>query len=71
VTVSGPLNDISAFPIRHIKVGRAKYGKLYRPEKSGKVEDAILRRKSTILNTARSNVRPRSSAKHVSEPVTQ
>ena len=59
VTISGPLNDIAQFPIRHIKVGRAQYGKLYRPEKSGKVEDDILRRKNAILNASRSNVRPR------------
>ena len=61
VTISGSLEDIANFPIRHIKVGKAKYGKLYRPEKSGAVEEAILRRKNTILGAARSNVRPRAS----------
>ena len=64
VTISGPLNDIAEFPIRHVKVGRAKYDKLYSPEK-GKAEEAIMRRKNAILEAARSNVRPRSSAKHV------
>ena len=64
VTISGPLNDIAEFPVRHIKVGRAKYDKLYSPEK-GKAEEAIMRRKNAILEAARSNVRPRSSAKHV------
>ena len=59
VTISGPLNDIAQFPIRHIKVGRAQYGKLYRPEKSGKVEADIMRRKNAILDASRSNVRPR------------
>lgn len=64
VTISGPLNDIAQFPVRHVKVGRAQYDKLYSPEK-GKAEEAIMRRKNTIMEAARSNVRPRSSAKHV------
>ena len=64
VTISGPLNDIAEFPVRHIKVGRAKYDKLYSPEK-GKAEEAIMRRKNAILEAGRSNVRPRSSFKHV------
>ncbi len=64
VTISGPLEDIAAFPVRHVKVGRAKYDKLYNPEK-GKAEEAIMRRKNAILEAGRSNVRPRSSAKHV------
>ncbi len=64
VTISGPLNDIAEFPVRHVKVGRAKYDKLYSPEK-GKAEEAIMRRKNAILEAGRSNIRPRSSAKHV------
>lgn len=58
VTISGPLNDIAEFPIRHIKVGRAKYDKMYTPGK-GKAEQAILERKNAIMEAARSNVRPR------------
>ena len=64
VTISGPLEEIAAFPIRHVKVGRAQYDKLYSPEK-GKAEEAIMRRKNAILEAGRSNVRPRSSFKHV------
>lgn len=64
VTISGPLEDIANFPVRHIKVGRAQYDKLYSPEK-GKAEEAIMRRKNAILEAGRANVRPRSSAKHV------
>ncbi|MBO7436860.1 MAG: hypothetical protein J6T97_03470 [Bacteroidaceae bacterium] len=64
VTISGPLNDIAEFPVRHVKVGRAQYDKLYSPEK-GKAEEAILRRKNAIMEAGRANVRPRSSAKHV------
>ena len=64
VTISGPLEEIAEFPVRHVKVGRAKYDKLYKPEK-GKAEEAIMRRKNAILEAARSNVRPRSSEKHV------
>jgi hypothetical protein len=66
VTISGPLSDIAAFPIRHIKVGRAQYDKMYTPAK-GKAEEAILRRKNAIMEAARSNVRPRSSFKHVAK----
>ena len=64
VTISGPLEDIANFPVRHIKVGRAQYDKLYSPEK-GKAEEAIMRRKNAIMEAGRANVRPRSSAKHV------
>jgi len=63
VTISGPLEDIANFPVRHVKVGRAKYDKLYSPEK-GKAEEAIMRRKNAILEAGRANVRPRSSFKH-------
>lgn len=64
VTISGPLEEIAEFPVRHIKVGRAQYDKLYSPEK-GKAEEAIMRRKNAIMEAGRANVRPRSSAKHV------
>ena len=64
VTISGPLEEIAEFPVRHIKVGRAQYDKLYSPEK-GKAEEAIMRRKNAILEAGRANVRPRSSVKHV------
>ena len=64
VTISGPLEEIAEFPVRHIKVGRAQYDKLYSPEK-GKAEEAIMRRKNAIMEAGRANVRPRSSAKHL------
>ena len=64
VTISGPLEEIAEFPVRHIKVGRAQYDKLYSPEK-GKAEEAIMRRKNAIMEAGRANVRPRSSVKHV------
>ena len=64
VTISGPLEEIAQFPVRHVKVGRAQYDKLYSPEK-GKAEEAIMRRKNAIMEAGRANVRPRSSAKHV------
>jgi hypothetical protein len=57
VTISGPLDDIAKFPIRHIDLGLAKYDKLYKPGKQGKAEETILRMKNDILNTLRSNVR--------------
>ena len=57
VTLDGPINGIAEFPLRHIKVGRAKYDKLYKPGKQGVAEQSILRIKNDILNTLRSNVR--------------
>ncbi len=63
VTISGPLNDIAEFPVRHVKVGRAQYDKMYTPKK-GKADEAILERKNAIMEAARSNVRPRSSFQH-------
>ena len=64
MTISGPLEEIAEFPVRHIKVGRAQYDKLYTPDK-GKAEEAIMRRKNAIMEAGRANVRPRSSVKHV------
>ena len=57
VTVSGPMEGITQFPLRHIKVGRAKYDKLYKPGKQGAAEEKVLNMKQDILNTLRGNVR--------------
>ena len=57
VTVSGPINGITEHPLKHIKVGRPQYDKLYKPSKRGNTEEKVLQMKQDILNTMRSNVR--------------
>ena len=57
VTISGPINGISESPLKHIKVGKAKYDKLYKPSKRGNTEEKVLQMKEDILNTLRGNVR--------------
>lgn len=57
VTISGPINGISESPLKHIKVGKAKYDKLYKPSKRGSTEEKVLQMKEDILNTLRGNVR--------------
>lgn len=57
LTISGPLQGISDHPLKHISVGKAKYGKLYNPKKKGYVEESVLKMKQDILDTMRSNVR--------------
>ena len=57
VTVSGPINGIAESPLKHIKVGRAQYDKLYKPSKRGNTEEKVLQMKQDILNTLRNNVR--------------
>ena len=51
------MEGITQFPLRHIKVGRAKYDKLYKPGKQGAAEEKVLNMKQDILNTLRGNVR--------------
>lgn len=57
VTVSGPINGITESPLKHIKVGRPMYDKLYKPSKRGNTEEKILQMKQEILEVMRSNVR--------------
>lgn len=57
VTVSGPINGIAESPLKHIKVGKAKYDKLYKPSKRGNTEEKVLQMKQDILETLRGNVR--------------
>lgn len=57
VTVSGPIFDITDKPLKHIKLTRPQYDKLFEPEKRSDVEDQVIRLKSGILETLRSNVR--------------
>lgn len=57
VTLSGPIEGIAESPLKHIKVGRPKYDKLYKPSKRGNTEEKVLQMKQNILETLRGNVR--------------
>lgn len=57
LTVSGPINGIAESPLKHIKVGKPLYGKLYDTKKQGLYEERVLRIKQDILDASRSNVR--------------
>ena len=49
VTVSGPINGIADSPLKHIKLGRAKYDKLYKPARRGNTDERVLKMKQDIL----------------------
>jgi len=57
VTVSGPIDGISNSPLKHIKLEKPRYTKLYKTEKRGTTEERVLSMKQDILETLRSNVR--------------
>ena len=57
VTISGPIEGISNSPLKHIKLEKPRYSKLYKTEKRGTTEERVLSMKQDILETLRSNVR--------------
>jgi hypothetical protein len=57
VDISGPIVDIADRPLKHIKLVRPKYNKLFKPDKRGDTEQKVLSMKQDILETLRSNVR--------------
>lgn len=57
VNIGGSLNDIAAHPMRHIKLGRCQYKRLYQPDKVGITEKRTLEMKRAISETLKSNVR--------------
>jgi len=57
VKVSGSLNDIASHPIKHIRVVRPKYAKLYNPQKQSHTDEVVMGLKDHILNTLKGNVR--------------
>lgn len=57
VTISGPIEGISSSPLKHIKLEKPRYSKLYKTEKRGTTEERVLSMKQDILETLRSNVR--------------
>lgn len=57
VNVCGSLNDIAEKPLKHIKVGRCQYKKMFKPEKRGLAEERTLQMKKVISDTLKENVR--------------
>ncbi|MCQ2059730.1 MAG: hypothetical protein MJY71_07895 [Bacteroidaceae bacterium] len=57
VTVQGALDDIIARPLKHIRLSKCEYKRLYVPEKRNITDQRMLMMKQDILNTLRSNVR--------------
>lgn len=57
VNVGGSLNEIAEKPLKHIKVGRCQYKKMFKPEKRGLAEERTLQMKKVISDTLKENVR--------------
>ena len=57
VNVGGSLNDIAEKPLKHIRVGRCQYKKMFKPEKRGLAEERTLQMKKVISDTLKENVR--------------
>ena len=57
VDITGPITGIAESPLKHIRLVKPKYKKLYKPEKRGDTEEKVLKMKQDILETLRSNVR--------------
>lgn len=57
VSISGSINDIAESPIRHIRLVRPQYNKLYIPDKQSRTDEIIMELKNNIQDVLRSNVR--------------
>ncbi len=57
VNVGGSLNDIAERPLKHIRVGKCQYKKMFKPEKRGLAEERTLQMKKVISDTLKENVR--------------
>lgn len=57
VTVSGPITEISDKPLKHIKIARCEYDKLFKPSRRSDVEERTLAIRKDIAETLKSNVR--------------
>lgn len=57
VSVSGPITDIAASPLKHISLEKPEYSTMFVTEKHTDLDDMIQGLRSNILNTLRSNVR--------------
>lgn len=57
VSISGSINDIAENPLRHIRLVRPQYNKLYIPDKQSRTDEIIMELKNNIQDVLRSNVR--------------
>ena len=57
VDITGPITGIAESPLKHIRLVKPKYKKLYKPEKRGDTEEKVMKMKQDILETLRTNVR--------------
>ena len=56
VTVKGSINDIVAKPLKHIRLSKCEYKKLYVPQRRNLTDERVLMMKQDILNTLRNSV---------------
>lgn len=56
VTVKGSINDIVDRPLKHIKLSKCEYKRLYVPERRNLTDERVLMMKQDILNTLKNNV---------------
>lgn len=56
VTVKGSINDIVDRPLKHIKLSKCEYKRLYVPERRNLTDERVLMMKQDILNTLKSSV---------------
>ena len=59
VSVGGSINDIAEHPIKHIRIVRPRYDKLYSPDKQSRTDELVMGLKNNIQEILRSNVRKR------------
>ena len=59
VSVGGSINDIVEHPIKHIRIVRPRYDKLYSPDKQSRTDELVMGLKNNIQEILRSNVRKR------------
>ena len=59
VSVGGSINDIVEHPIKHIRIVRPRYDKLYSPDKQSRTDELVMGLKNNIQEILRSNVRNR------------
>ena len=57
VSVGGSINDIVEHPIKHIRIVRPRYDKLYSPDKQSRTDELVMGLKNNIQEILRSNVR--------------
>ena len=59
VSVGGSLNDIAEHPLKHIRLIRPRYKKLYEPDKQSRTDEIVIGLKDNIQTILEGNVRRR------------